>query len=219
MYEPLSSDNNIEHNVAEITLLSRQAIELYKASQVVNIYAKPFLLYYSYLKLARVLFLSTFESEEAKRGHGLKLEDDECLIVLTNGSFQRFHDSYSRDPSIYLNSCKFSWRDLINEKTGRYALVLNMSDCNAVPLYERNSENDQYLEHELTREIMFTYAMSMLARYKVQNWNRLVEGRKEDVIWKISEYLTSTQTLFPNLIYNQLQGGLMQLPHLPRQLM
>lgn len=42
MYEPLSSDNNIEHNVAEITLLTRQGIELYKASQVVNIYAKPF---------------------------------------------------------------------------------------------------------------------------------------------------------------------------------
>lgn len=62
------------------------------------------------------------------------------------------------------------------------------------------------MEHELTREIIFTYAMSMLARYKVQYWNRLIEGRKEDIIWKINEYLTSSQTLFPNLIYNQLQG-------------
>jgi hypothetical protein len=38
------------------------------------------------------------------------------------------------------------------------------------------------------------------------DWNQLIEGRKEDIIWKIEEYLTSTQTLFPNLIYNQLHG-------------
>lgn len=136
----------------------------------------------------------------------MKLEDDECFTVLRNGAFQRFHDSYSWNPSIYLNTCKFSWRDLISENTGRYAIVLNMSNCNAVYLHERESKNEQYLEHELTREIMFTYAMSMLARYKVQHWNLLIEGKKEEIIWKIEEYLTSTQTLFPNLIYNQLHG-------------
>ena len=62
------------------------------------------------------------------------------------------------------------------------------------------------MEHELTREIMFVYVMGMLARYKVQHWNQLLEGRKEDIIWTVEEYLTSTQTMFPNLIYNQLHG-------------
>jgi hypothetical protein len=203
-YEILSTDCNLEQNATEITLLTKQAIELYKASQLHSIYAKPILLYYSYINLARVLFLSTYQLVEAKGNHGISLGDTESITIQRNGAYQRFHDSYSWDPSIYLNTCKFNWRDLINERTGRYALVLNMSNCNAVYLHERESKNEQYLEHELTREIMFTHAMSMLARYKVQYWNRLIEGRKEDIIWKINEYLTSTQTLFPNLIYNQL---------------
>jgi hypothetical protein len=166
----------------------------------------PILLYYSYNKLARVLFLCTYQPVEAKGKHGLTLGDNEGIKVQRNGAFQRFHDTYSWEPSIYLSTCKFSWRDLINDKTGRYALVLNMSNCNAVYLHERESKNKQYLEHELSREIMFIYAMTMFARYKVQDWNRLIEARKDDIIWKINEYLTSTQTLVPNLIYNQLQG-------------
>jgi len=75
-----------------------------------------------------------------------------------------------------------------------------MGNCNVVHLHERNSNNEQYVEHELIREIMFIYAVGMLARYKVRYWNELIEGKKNN------EYLTSIQTLFPNLIYNQLQG-------------
>ncbi|MFZ0512554.1 MAG: YaaC family protein [Candidatus Nitrosopolaris sp.] len=159
------------------------------------------MLYYSYIKLARVLFLSTYRSL-AEGKHGLTLRDNDSITVQRDGAFQKFHDSYSEDPLIYLNTCEFGWKDLMNEKTQWHDLVLN---CNAVYLYERNSKK-QYLEHELTREIMFTYAMGMLARYKVQYWNELIEGKEDDTIWKINGYLTSTQTIFPNLIYNQLLG-------------
>jgi hypothetical protein len=58
--------------------------------------------------------------------------------------------------------------------------------------------------------------MSMLARYRVKEWNELIEGKELpnikgvgaeiNIIWKIEEYLTSTQSLFPNLIFNQLHG-------------
>jgi YaaC-like Protein len=95
------------------------------------------------------------------------------------------------------------WRDLVIEDTKRASIVLNMANCNQI--YLKNGE--EYPEHELTRQIMFTYVMSMLARYRLHYWNRLIEGKKDAIIWKVNEYLTSTQTLFPNLIYNQLEGN------------
>lgn len=201
IYEILSpTSRNMNHNATEITLLARQAIEFYRASQLITLYSKPILLYYPYIKLARILFLSTYEKLERKTGHGLQLDNsNDRFTVLRNGSFQRFHDSYSWDP------CEFNWRDLIIARTKRHSIVLNMENCNMIELHELKSGNGQYQEHELAREFMFTYAMSMLARYKVQYWNELIEGKKEDVIWLINEYLTSTQTLFPNLIYNQLR--------------
>jgi hypothetical protein len=54
--------------------------------------------------------------------------------------------------------------------------------------------------------MIFVYAMSMLSRYRVQHWDKLLEGKETDINWRIQEYLTSTQTFFPNLIFNQLQG-------------
>jgi hypothetical protein len=48
---------------------------------------RPILLYYSYVRLARVLFLSTYKSKEAKSKHGLKL-GNECVTVESNGAFQ-----------------------------------------------------------------------------------------------------------------------------------
>ena len=39
--------------------------------------------------------------------------------------------------------------------------------------------------------------MSMLARYRVEKWATLIEGRESEI---------STQSIFPNLILNQLSG-------------
>jgi hypothetical protein len=200
-------NDDINRNTKEITLLARQAIELYRASQQVSIYAKPILLYYSYTKLARILFLSTYKSETATGKHGLSLGDNTSIICQKAGAFAHFHDSYSWNPSIYLNGCKFRWQDLIREKqkNKRYGLIMNIRNCNRIYLNEINSSNPRFKEHELTREIIFLYAMSMLARYRVDKWNTLIEGKGSDDIWNIQEYLTSTQSLFPNLIFNQLE--------------
>jgi hypothetical protein len=209
IHHVLAEKGGIKSNAKEITLLSRQAIELYQSSQAASIYSRPITLYYSYTKLARVLFLATYKSEETSGTHGLSLKDNNSIVCQKRGAFARFHDSYSWNPSIYLNGCMFSWRDFIHaeqQKIDRYQLILNMKKCNAVYLNERRSKDDRYLEHELTREIIFCYAMSMLARYRVELWGTLIEAEHSSLIWNIQDYLTSTQTLFPNLVFNQLHG-------------
>jgi hypothetical protein len=67
-------------------------------------------------------------------------------------------------------------------------------------------QSSAYSAHELTREIIFTYAMSMLARYRVVLWNDIIEGRyvNKDILWKINDYLRQTQSFFPNLVFNKL---------------
>jgi hypothetical protein len=69
---------------------------------------------------------------DGTKGHGLKLINDERFTVMKNGSFQRFHDSYNWDLSVYLNAPKFKWRDLIIENTKRESIVLNMGNCNQI---------------------------------------------------------------------------------------
>lgn len=83
--------------------------------------------------------------------------------------------------------------------------MLNMKNCNMVELYE-NKYGIIDTEHELTREILFVFVMSMLARYRVEKWSSLVEGKDSNAMWRFKEYLNSTQLMFPNLIFNQLHG-------------
>ena len=136
----------------------------------------------------------------------MTLEDNQSVVCLKTGAFARFHDSYNGNPLVYLLEHKFRWEYLINEsKTKIFPLMINMKNCNIVELYE-NKYGVKDTEHELTREILFVYAMSMLARYRVEKWSNLIESKDSNAMWKIKEYLTSTQLMFPNLIFNQLHG-------------
>jgi YaaC-like protein len=113
---------DINTNAEEITQTTRQAIEFYKASQMVSLYTKPILLYYCYLRLGRILFLATYKRNFSKlRGsstHGLTMDNDiRCMKV---GAFPRFHDSYDTQPSIYQNECRFDWRNLLEHPTDRF---------------------------------------------------------------------------------------------------
>src|SRR5438270_364258 len=62
--ERLSEDIDINLNTREVRLLAKQAFELYRSSQSqsVSMYVRPIALYYSYTKLARMLFLCTYKS-------------------------------------------------------------------------------------------------------------------------------------------------------------
>ena len=103
-YTPLGDDTNLENNAEQITHTTRQAIEFYKASQTVSMYAKPILLYYCYRRLAHILFLATHESsyDKAERGsdtHGLKRDDlGNNIICKPAGIFARLQDSYYGNP-------------------------------------------------------------------------------------------------------------------------
>jgi hypothetical protein len=51
-----------------------------------------------------------------------------------------------------------------------------MKSGNIVSLNDNTSHT--YIEHELTREIIFTFAMNTLARYHVKEWNKLIEAKE-----------------------------------------
>ena len=90
----------------------------------------------------------------------------------------------------------------------RFSLFRNMENGNYFMKVKRiKTVEENYHMHELTREVLFAYAMSMLARYRVLNWNNIVEGRDSDnLAWRIEDYLRSTQSFFPNMIINILHN-------------
>jgi hypothetical protein len=206
IHEPLCRSEEIDKNAREIIHTIKQAIEIYRASQTVSLYAKPILLYYSYARLARVLYLSTYKKDESEgKTHGLEMRDAD-IICLRSGAFSRFHDSYSSKPSIYLDNYAFKWQDLLEQPTDRFRLFEIMLRGNSIIDLKVKGQSSAYSAHELTREIIFTYAMSMLARYRVVLWNDIIEGRyvNKDILWKINDYLRQTQSFFPNLVFNKL---------------
>lgn len=202
-FPEILDQQNVRRNAKEIVLLTKQAVELYRSSKQASLYSKPITLYYSYAKLGRVLFLGAYKSKQAIHHHGLTLDNN--AIKCKSGAFARFHDSFNWDPDVYLTECIFKWKDLIDPlKTRVTDLIRNMKKWNVVHLKESRFDNPHFMEHELTKEYIFLYAMSFLARYRVDEWGRLMSGSA--IAWHIQNYMTATQVLFPNLIFNQLRG-------------
>jgi len=169
------------------------------------------LLYYCYVRLAKILFLASYEQNFKKtknsHSHGLSINTKEDKIVCKPaGFFPHFQDSYYRDPSIYLEGAVFKWQDLLEPPTQRFYLFDNMRKDNKVEVKESKSNNSKYVIHELARELMFTYSMSMLARYNILKWKDLMEGKQDNIVWKIEGYLKTSQSFFPNLIFNEFHG-------------
>jgi hypothetical protein len=80
----------------------------------------------------------------------------------------------------------------------------NLLSNNRVKIRSLNSDGSTtHIIHELARELIFTYSMSMLARYDVLKWKKLMD---DIIMWKIEGYLKTTQLFFPNLIFNEFHG-------------
>jgi YaaC-like protein len=197
------SQRDIDNNAIEITHLTRQAIEIYRASQTVSLYSKPILLYYCYLRLTRILFLSTYTSNYNKvKGsdtHGLEFTQENEAKCMMAGAFPRFHDSFLNKPSIYIDEHKFKWQDFLSPPTDRFFLFRNMEKGNYfVKIKATKPDIEDYKIHELAREILFAYAMSMLARYRVLDWSKIIEGRdSNNLVWKIGIILDQHNLSFP----------------------
>ncbi len=205
IHERLTS-NNLVTNTEEIILLAKQAIEFFNASKTVSIITKPVLLYYSFSRLLKILFLATFLKSQVSKGSASGLNmDNNWVICKINGSFARSLDCYFTDPTIYLNEYRFNWTDLfINQPTSEYDIYFKNDDL-MVNIHEQTTGRSHTL-YELTREILFIFSLNFLARYRLSDWNKIVEGRSSDLIYRIDEYIKSTNTIFPNLILNQLHG-------------
>jgi hypothetical protein len=207
IYQPIE-EKDVTTNAEEIVQTVRQAIEFYRASQSISLYTKPILLYYCYLRLGRILFLATYKPNYRKLktslSHGLSMDNDvKCMGA---GSFSRFHDSYDSNPSIYLDGCKFDWRNLLEPPIDRFRLFQKMANNLDVTVKENKSNNPSYPIDELTREYLFVFSINYLARYKIDKWTKVIEGTSEDIIWRLEGYLNSIQSFFPNLILNKLMG-------------
>jgi len=216
-YKPLSENYNLDKSISDIVIFTRQAIEMFKASQVVSFTSKPILLYYSYMILGRVLFLSTYERDYNKlkgsNTHGLEFIIDDGKIKCSKvGSFARFHDSYSSSPEIYLEEKRFRWLDLLYLPTNKFEIKHDIQkDGNIVVKNHHSIKAESGLKKvsvfqidEMTREMLFLYYASNLARYKPVYWSKMLE--RAEYGWRITDYLRSMQSLFPNIIFNYLHG-------------
>jgi hypothetical protein len=108
--------------------------------------------------------------------------------------------------SFRASSAIFDWKTLLSSSyTQRYYLLENMRNDNLINVKDKANNQTRPI-HELTRELLFTYSMSMLARYEIMKWRSIIESEENDLIWTIEGYLKSTQSFFPNLILNELHG-------------
>lgn len=207
-YNPITAKSDLNKNILEITIASKQAIEILEASKNVSLNSKPVLLYYSYIRLARILFLSTYNVKynrtPSSKTHGLEFTEDMEVKCKKAGAFPRFQDSFTCCPELYLNESKFRFEDLLEQPTDKFRLYSNIYGKKDFSVKEASKPDRVWSLNELTREILFIYLMSMLSRYKSVLWKEIIE--EGEYAWKIVDYLRSSQSTFPNQILNYLHG-------------
>jgi hypothetical protein len=198
--------SDIKKIIPEIMNNTKQARDFYLSSKTLPLVSKPVVLHYTFEKLANILALITFRDPHSKYAHGLSYHPPGPIIVSPKGLFQIFHDCYSEDISIYLEEREFKLENIVDAgqinyihlyaEVGQHSLNINRI------FYEKNKK--KVALHELDREFIFIFALSTLARYRVNEWIEIISGKKSDLILKIRRYLQAVEVLFPNLILNEL---------------
>jgi hypothetical protein len=198
--------SDIKKNTPEIMNNTKQARDFYLSSKTLPLLSKPVVLHYTFEKLANILALITFREPSSLYAHGLTYWPPKPIRVAPNGLFQIFHDCYSEDISIYLEEREFKLENIVDAgqinyihlyaKVGQHSLNINQ-------IFDEKNKKEVAL-HELDREFIFIFALSTLARYRVNEWIEIISGKKSDLILKIRRYLQAVEILFPNLILNEL---------------
>jgi hypothetical protein len=192
--------------VSDIANNARQGHEFYNASEHIPLLSKPILVLYSFEKLANVLVMINFDvSGSPTFSHGLSY-DNGIIQLQKKGLFQRFHDCYSFDPSLYAKKCSFKLENLVNAGPITEAELYGLIGSGSISNNRIKDETSQDIIalHELDREFLFTYGISTMARYRVNEWSELLSGKYGDQVIKIQRYLQTIQLLFPSLIINYL---------------
>lgn len=192
---------------SDIANNARQGYEFYSASKQIPLLSRPILTHYSFEKLANVLVSINFDVGDLPTfSHGISYKKNGNIQLEKNGLFQRFHDCYSFDPSLYAKKCSFKLESLVDSGPITEAEICDLVGAGSISSNRIKDETSQDIItlHELDREFLFIYCISTLARYKVNDWSELLSGKYNDQVIKIQRYLQTTQLLFPNLIINYL---------------
>jgi hypothetical protein len=189
----------------EISNNAKQARDFYMSSKTVPLLSKPVLLYYAFEKLANILTLVTFKEPYSKFAHGLSYHKKQPIRIHRGGLFQIFHDCYSNNPSIYLEDFSFRLENIVSAGETNYVRLQDLLINSSIDANKTFDEGKREVHlNELDREFIFVFALSVLARYKVDEWAEIISGKKGDLIIKIRRYLQAVELLFPNLVLNEL---------------
>ncbi len=168
-------------------------------------------LYYCFIHLKLSIssfFESTYElNKKRKYTHGLFYDpQNHTLELKKEGLFQDFHISHSNGR--------------INHHSFKFEEILNCGSINPIELESYSGKlythrikdtNDEYVSlTELDREFMFIFSISVLSRYNILKWVKILDGNKIDDLEVdigifIKRYIGSIELIFPILILNELK--------------
>ena len=141
--------------------------------------------------------------------HGLRYDKQaHTITICKNGFFANFHDCYSDDP-FYQKKPSIRFEDII--KCGPlYQIELDSNAWYEKTYDVKTIDNDQISLTELDRDLIFLYGLSILARYNVQGWAKILSGVENPISTNIKIinhlrfFTRAVELVFPNLILNEI---------------
>ncbi len=188
--------------------LIMQSHDFYTASLHLPLLSKPILLFYSFETLDQFLFQSTYElNKKRKYTHGLFYDpQNHTLELKKEGLFQDFHISHSNGR---MDHHSFKFEEILN--CGSINPIELESYSGKLYTHRIKDTNDEYVSlTELDREFMFIFSISVLSRYNILKWVKILDGNKIDDLEVdigifIKRYIGSIELIFPILILNELK--------------
>lgn len=212
------NSRDINRKAIELFYDVNQAKEYYKAARTTTELTLPVLLYYGMVSLGKALVDSTFEFIDPEKTHGLTHESVRKISLKPRGFFTRFHDTYNPDPAIYVRTLSFSIQELLSmipDVQREYKMAYGeKSRINPQVDIETNMSDHFILEKDglnlafpaLTSHFLLMFLLSSLARYRPEEWGKIIEGKGSVEIYPIRKFLRVSARRFPNLIINELFG-------------
>jgi len=219
--------------VKNICVLVKQAREFYKMADKVSLITKPILLYYGMLRLAKLLYYSTFKVQKPERSHGLeykfkgkKTRLNDSAKISKKGDFPRFFNCFSHNIKIYLEEKEYSLLDLfkfiiqkddlnpiINLRTEvikYYAIEKNieMKDFDMIKIFKSHFkiEKKEEILEDLASHYIAMFILASIARYYQKAWFDCINAKDSGEIYVIKRFIHASTEIFPNLILNRIWG-------------
>jgi len=187
--------------ISKITNNIKQSRDIYHASKTISLISKPILLFYAFEKLAQSLVLLTFDmSNTATYSHGISFPDNKSIEIKRQGLFQRFHDTFSNDPTVYLKDYSFNLEDLVNVKDFDVISSMNKHPSQTIVQVKEAQSGNLVEITEFDREFILMFSLSTLARYRANEWQDIIQGQNSEIINLINQSIHGSSILFPNFI-------------------